>query len=233
MKNNQTTVIVTGNVRSGTSAMMRTLHNAGINVLFDDEKRPPDPSNPNGYFEYPEVASLKSCNDSLNELRESAKNYKIFSLENGSSGEAYNFLSRRIEQLSKINWLDNIAGGAIKILPNSLLKNLPLDRKYAVIFMRRDFLEVAESYYSYIKNRPNQSQIKQLQLSKEEFAKEWSEVFSKNAEEAYDFLKSHPENFSIIEVEMHKINEQIQDVSKFVSEHLGREINLIVPPKNV
>jgi hypothetical protein len=48
---NEKTIIVTGTVRSGTSVMMRILHEAGIKTLFDNHKIP-DVSNPNGYFEY-------------------------------------------------------------------------------------------------------------------------------------------------------------------------------------
>jgi len=55
----QVTVIVTGTVRSGTSVMMRMLHNADVKALFDNQKRPADISNPYGYFEYPEIRSLQ------------------------------------------------------------------------------------------------------------------------------------------------------------------------------
>lgn len=215
----QVTVIITGTVRSGTSVMTRTLHEAGINVIFDDEKRPADISNPNGYFEYPGVTSLR---------------VNILKPVHPEKERLPHFLSHFPPHFQKMNtaWLDEAKGGAVKILPNTLLEGLPLDRKYAVIFMKRDFSEVAESYYTYSQNRPNRDKARKIPLTKEEFVEKWSEKFAKNAEEAYGYLKSRPENFSIIEVEMHKINEQIGGVSKFVSEHLGCEINLVVPPKD-
>lgn len=45
-----TNYIVSGLERSGTSMMMQILHYGGMDVAFD-EKRPPDPHNPRGYFE--------------------------------------------------------------------------------------------------------------------------------------------------------------------------------------
>lgn len=48
------TTIVTGIPRSGTSLMMSILGAAGVPLLVD-EARPPDASNPRGYFEYAPV----------------------------------------------------------------------------------------------------------------------------------------------------------------------------------
>jgi len=104
--------------------------------------------------------------------------------------------------------------------------------------MKRDFYEVAESYRLYLQNRPgrlteseNSTSTKKPEFN-EEFIEKWSRIFSKTSKKAYDYIKSHPDNFSIIEVELSELNEQIGEVSKFVSDHLEREINLIVPPKN-
>jgi hypothetical protein len=45
--------LVSGSPRSGTSAMMRLLGEAGIPLLFSEESRPTDENNPLGYFENP------------------------------------------------------------------------------------------------------------------------------------------------------------------------------------
>lgn len=45
-----TVIVVSGIPRSGTSLMMRILERAGVTILSDAE-RPPDASNPHGYFE--------------------------------------------------------------------------------------------------------------------------------------------------------------------------------------
>lgn len=50
-------IVVSGLPRSGTSLMMQILHAWGIPLLVDDQ-RPPDESNPNGYFEYQPVKNL-------------------------------------------------------------------------------------------------------------------------------------------------------------------------------
>lgn len=256
------TIIVTGTGRSGTSVMMRILHEAGVKVLFDDKKRPADISNPNGYFEYPQItASLTRNSPEFQESRRKMEEERMESVSQNAPEEMRRHHLKRLEQMRSITpeqralqleqinkvreqkglppipvrgnnqWLDEIRGGAVKILPNNLLQSLPLDRKYAVVFMRRDFSEVAGSYYSYLQNRPYQTKELETGITKEEFIKEWSEKFSKGAQEALDYLKNHSENFSIIEVEMHKINEQIGEVGKFVSDNLGREVNLVVPPK--
>jgi hypothetical protein len=47
-------IVVSGHPRSGTSLMMQMLEVAGVPILRDDE-RPPDASNPNGYYELSEV----------------------------------------------------------------------------------------------------------------------------------------------------------------------------------
>ncbi len=57
-------VIVSGLPRSGTSLMMQMLHNGGLKVL-SDENRKPDQSNPKGYFEYDPVMSLHKDNSWL------------------------------------------------------------------------------------------------------------------------------------------------------------------------
>lgn len=54
----ETTVIVSGLPRSGTSMMMRMLGKGGFPLLTDAE-RPPDPDNPRGYYEYGPVKRLR------------------------------------------------------------------------------------------------------------------------------------------------------------------------------
>lgn len=54
-------VVVSGLPRSGTSLMMQMLHNGGLEVLTDDNRKP-DLSNPKGYFEYDPVMSLHKDN---------------------------------------------------------------------------------------------------------------------------------------------------------------------------
>lgn len=45
--------LVSGSPRSGTSAMMRLLGEAGVPLFFLEESRPADKNNPMGYFENP------------------------------------------------------------------------------------------------------------------------------------------------------------------------------------
>lgn len=58
--------VVTGLPRSGTSLMMQVLKAGGMEILTDNV-RPPDVSNPKGYFEYEKVKSLAKDNSWLSE----------------------------------------------------------------------------------------------------------------------------------------------------------------------
>lgn len=55
-------IVVSGLPRSGTSMMMQMLAAGGIATLTDDD-RPPDESNPRGYFEFGPVKKLGKQND--------------------------------------------------------------------------------------------------------------------------------------------------------------------------
>ena len=57
----ETTVVVTGLPRSGTSMVMQMLAAGGMPLLIDDE-RPPDADNERGYFEYAPVRGLRRDN---------------------------------------------------------------------------------------------------------------------------------------------------------------------------
>jgi hypothetical protein len=52
-------IVVTGLPRSGTSLMMQILQSMGI-AIFTDNKRLPDQSNPNGYFEHELVKTIEN-----------------------------------------------------------------------------------------------------------------------------------------------------------------------------
>lgn len=61
-------VIVSGLPRSGTSVMMQMLHNGGVDVLTDGNRKPDD-SNPKGYFEYDPVMALHKDNSWLDKAQ--------------------------------------------------------------------------------------------------------------------------------------------------------------------
>jgi hypothetical protein len=68
MSNDNPIVIVSGLPRSGTSLMMQMLQAGGLSLLIDDH-RPPDQSNPRGYFEYENVKSLAVDSTWMGEAR--------------------------------------------------------------------------------------------------------------------------------------------------------------------
>jgi hypothetical protein len=83
--------------------MMRMLESGGVPVIVDGVRKA-DPDNPNGYYEYEPVKTLK---------RDSS-------------------------------WVADARGKAVKMV-YALLRDLPPDLRYDVIFMRRDLEEVVAS----------------------------------------------------------------------------------------
>ena len=69
-------IIVSGLPRSGTSLMMSML-SAGGAAIFADHKRQSDLNNPNGYFEFEKVKSLKNDASWMPQVR--GKTIKIIS----------------------------------------------------------------------------------------------------------------------------------------------------------
>ena len=103
MPQGSTITVVSGVPRSGTSLRMQCLAAAGLPLLWD-EARPPDASNPRGYFE---LAAVKA------------------------SGR-------------DTSWLAQAEGRGVKVV-HALLKNLPRDRRYRVLFMERAIDQVVAS----------------------------------------------------------------------------------------
>jgi predicted AlkP superfamily phosphohydrolase/phosphomutase/tetratricopeptide (TPR) repeat protein len=95
--------IVSGLPRSGTSMMMQMLHAGGIPVLTD-KHRAADANNPNGYYEYQPVKSLKKDQ----------------------------------------SFLAGAEGRAVKIIVQ-LLRYLPPEYYYRIVFMQRDMNEIMVS----------------------------------------------------------------------------------------
>ena len=203
------TIIVTGTVRSGTSAVTQMLHESGIEVLFDDVRKA-DSNNPNGYFEYSNLA-------------------RDFSI---TRKPAYP------------QWLDNIYGGAVKILPNNFIENLPLDRVFAVIFMERDKKETANSYWklvntsSFLERFKNTTLAKELEKSsKEEYLTRLESFFEKKSNLVLKYMESLPLNFKILKINFaNLVNPDTQEaevikINNFVNENLKSEFKLIMPKK--
>jgi hypothetical protein len=87
-------------------------------------------------------------------------------------------------------WLDDAHGKAVKMV-HLLLLDLPLDRQYRVIFMRRDLREVLASQRRMLE-RSNRAGA---QLSDEALAK----VFAEQVERVLHWLRGQP-NFIVLEV---------------------------------
>ncbi len=91
-KNADFITVVSGLPRSGTSLMMQMLAAGGMDVLTD-RKRLADEDNPNGYWEFEPVKSIKTCSSWLPLARGKAlKIVHLLLLDLPRDGYAYRVL---------------------------------------------------------------------------------------------------------------------------------------------
>ena len=146
----QPVIIVTGLPRSGTSMMMRMLESGGVPVIVDGIRKA-DADNPNGYYEYEPVKTLK---------RDSS-------------------------------WVTGAQGKAVKMV-YLLLRDLPPDLPYDVIFMRRDLAEVVASQDEML--RRNGTQVSPYETRR------LIALFRDELRKADEWLKAR-ENFRVLDVD--------------------------------
>ena len=183
MQKDSEIIIVSGLPRSGTSMMMHMLQAGGID-LVDDDKRPADQHNPNGYFEFEKVKSLEENN----------------------------------------SWIGDYKGKAIKILFH-LLKFLPKDLNYKIIFMQRDLNEVLFSQDKMLKNygKPVQQDNDQIKS-----------IFENELQEVKMWVNNQ-KNMDIIFIQYNEAitatNEVVSNIENFLMKKLDSEkMSFVVTP---
>ena len=124
-----------------------------------------------------------------------------------------------LEQVKEIkrdrSWLDSSTGEAVKMV-SMLLYNLPLDREYSLIFMKRNLDEVIASQKVMLARKgeiPSADDEKMKQL------------FSKHLSEIDAWLSEH-NNFKTLYINYDEVLKQPQETAENIQKFLGRGLNI-------
>ena len=169
------TVIISGLPRSGTSMMMRMLEAGGL-APFTDHIRKPDNDNPKGYYEFERVKKLEKDK----------------------------------------SWLPEAKGKAVKII-SILLKHLPSEYEYKVIFMHRNMEEILASQARMLARRgKDSSSVTDDELSKK---------FNMHLKNIKEWLANQP-NFDVMYVTYHEVIQNRRDHCIKINEFLGNRLDV-------
>lgn len=141
--------IVSGLPRSGTSLMMRMLNVGGIPALCD-EHRTPDADNPNGYYEFESVKSIKDYGDWIDRAIGHSVKMVYNLLEHLPKDREYRvvFMRRQIDEI--------IQSQRAMLLRNGIKTEIP-DEEIKELFER-----VLRQFYSWL---PSQTHLKLINVS--------------------------------------------------------------------
>ena len=170
------TIVVSGLPRSGTSMMMQILQAGGVKLITDNV-RLADENNVKGYYEHVGVKALAQGNTQC---------------------------------------LRNSEGKAIKIV-SPLLKCLPMDRAYKVIFMRRNMEEILASQAAMVENLTQQK-------SNTELDKKLSQSYLTHLQKTLGWLKAS-DCIELLEVNYSDTIKQPNIVTKKIARFLGMRLD--------
>ena len=141
--------IVSGLPRSGTSLMMRMLNVGGIPALCD-EQRGPDADNPNGYYEFESVKSIKNYAEWIDRAVGHSVKMVYSLLEHLPTDREYRvvFMRRSIDEI--------IQSQRAMLLHNGIKTEIP-DEEIKELFER-----VLRQFYTWL---PSQSHLKLINVS--------------------------------------------------------------------
>ena len=168
-------VVVSGVPRSGTSLMMQMLAAGGFPVLAD-ERRPVDPDNPRGYFEFGPAKRLAR----------------------------------------DASWLSRADGRAFKLV-YALLGDLPEDRAYRVILMRRRLPEVVASQNAMLARRGDPDVNRPAEF--------WIELFGRHLREIEAWIETQP-HCSLLGVDYNALVESPRSVAETVRQFVAADLDV-------
>jgi argonaute-like protein implicated in RNA metabolism and viral defense len=125
----------------------------------------------------------------------------------------------RVKQMDKGDtaWLTEAPGKAVKVI-SALLKHLPADYQYQVIFMRRDMQEILASQRKMLDNRGEEASNMD--------DKKMAELFQKHLYSVEQWLQEQP-NLSTLDVHYHQILAdpvaQVERINTFLHAELDTE----------
>lgn len=124
----------------------------------------------------------------------------------------------RVKDLAKENdfrWLDDAKGQAIKII-SYLLKELPPDYNYKVLFMRRDLSEVLASQQKMLQRRDETSETEDERMV---------ELYENDLWKANYLLKHQPQ-FEHLEVYYRQVLDEPLQAAREINEFLGGHLDV-------
>ena len=124
-----------------------------------------------------------------------------------------------LEQVKEIkrdrSWLDSSTGEAVKMV-SMLLYNLPLDREYSLIFMKRNLDEVIASQKVMLARKG------EIPSAEDE---EMKQLFSKHLTEIDAWLSEH-NNFKTLYINYDEVVKLPQETAENIQKFLGRGLNI-------
>ena len=124
-----------------------------------------------------------------------------------------------LEQVKEIkrdrSWLDSSTGEAVKMV-SMLLYNLPLDREYILIFMKRNLDEVIASQKVMLARKG------EIPSAEDE---EMKQLFSKHLTEIDAWLSEH-NNFKTLYINYDEVVKLPQETAENIQKFLGRGLNI-------
>jgi hypothetical protein len=124
----------------------------------------------------------------------------------------------RVKDLAKENdfrWLEGARGKAVKII-SYLLKELPPDHNYKVLFMRRDLTEVLASQQKMLERRGETSETEDERMV---------ELYENDLWKANYLLKHQPQ-FETLEVHYRQVLDEPLEAARQINEFLGGQLDI-------
>jgi hypothetical protein len=124
----------------------------------------------------------------------------------------------RVKQMDKgdIGWLEEAQGKAIKVI-SALLKHLPADYRYNVIFVRRDLPEILASQKKMLDHRGEEAG--------EADDKKMAMLFARHLESVEQWLMEQP-NISVLDVQYGEILAAPRLHVERINEFLGSDLDM-------
>ena len=113
------------------------------------------------------------------------------------------------------SWLDNVQGKVVKMV-SMLLYELPSNRKYNVILMKRDIGEILASQRTMLQRKGNRSDINDEELGK---------LFNRHLEEIENWLVGR-KNIRILYINYNDVIEDPRKISQVISHFLNKALNI-------
>ena len=129
--------------------------------------------------------------------------------------KGYYELEKVKEIKNDYSWLDNVQGKVVKMV-SMLLYELPSNRKYNVIFMKRDIDEILASQRTMLQRKGNRSDINDEELGK---------LFNRHLEEIANWLAGQ-KNMRVFYINYKNVIEDPRKIAQVINHFLNKALNI-------